>query len=120
MTTGNLHMAAFTKRHFDQPDDVMRYPGAVLAVVKHNGTVWWRMTLEPGWRYSESMGPAEGTDSCPGEHLFMFVLSGRLAVRMENGTEQEFGPGDVGSIPPNHDSWVVGDESVLAIGIDTA
>jgi hypothetical protein len=113
-------VVTLTRRRFDQPDDVLQYPRAAVHVIRSNGSLWWRMTLEPGWRYSESMGGSEGTDSCPAEHLFMFVLSGRLAVRMENGTEQEFGPGDVGSIPPNHDSWVVGDESVLAVGIDTA
>jgi hypothetical protein len=29
---------------------------------------------------------------------------------MDDGTEMEFGPGDVGIIDPGHDGWVVGDE----------
>jgi hypothetical protein len=84
-------MVAFTKRRFDQPDDVLRYPRATLDVLRMNGSIWWRMTLKPDWRYSESMRSVEGTDSCPGEHLFMLMLAGRLAVRMKAETEGEFG-----------------------------
>ena len=29
---------------------------------------------------------------------------------MDDGTEIEFGPGDVAIIDPGHDGWVVGDE----------
>ena len=36
-------------------------------------------------------------------------------VRMNDGSEAEFGPGDVGSIPPGHDAWVVGDEPFISI-----
>jgi quercetin dioxygenase-like cupin family protein len=66
------------------------------------------------------MGPVDGADLCQGEHLFMLVTSGRLAVQMEDGAQMEYGPGDVGSVPPGHESWVVGDETVVAIGFDPA
>jgi hypothetical protein len=36
---------------------------------------------------------------------------------MADGTEEEFGPGDVGVIPPGHDAWVVGDEPAVVIDI---
>jgi hypothetical protein len=36
---------------------------------------------------------------------------------MDDGTEEEFGPGDVSSVPPGHDAWVVGNEPVVAIDI---
>ena len=57
------------------------------------------------------MGPGAGTTSCPVHHVQVF-LSGRFAVRMDDGEEVEFGPLDVGDIPPGHDAWVVGDEPV--------
>jgi len=34
---------------------------------------------------------------------------------MADGTEIESGPGDVTSLPPGHDAWVVGEEPVAAI-----
>jgi len=36
---------------------------------------------------------------------------------MDDGDEQEFGPGDVVLIPPGHDAWVVGKDPVVAIDI---
>ncbi len=34
---------------------------------------------------------------------------------MDDGSEAEFGPGDVGSIPPGHDVWIVGNEPFICI-----
>jgi class 3 adenylate cyclase len=66
---------------------------------------------QPGWRWSTHMRTAAGTESCPVHHVQVF-LSGRFAVRMDDGEQVEFGPLDVGDIPPGHDAWVVGDEPV--------
>ena len=57
-----------------------------------------------------------GTDSCQTHHLGHLV-SGRLGVRMDDGTEMEFGPGDVYEIPPGHDGWVIGDEPAVGFEI---
>jgi hypothetical protein len=38
-----------------------------------------------------------------------------MAVRMDDGSQAEFGPGDVGVIPPGHDAWVVGNEPFVGI-----
>ena len=34
-----------------------------------------------------------------------------MKVVLDNGTEMEFGPGDVRNVPPGHNAWVVGDEN---------
>jgi quercetin dioxygenase-like cupin family protein len=34
---------------------------------------------------------------------------------MDDGTEEEFGRGDVLYVPPGHNAWVVGDERVVGI-----
>lgn len=34
---------------------------------------------------------------------------------MDDGTEEEFGPGDAAVIPPGLNGWVVGNEPVVAI-----
>jgi hypothetical protein len=47
------------------------------------------------------------------------VISGRIVVRMDDGSEAEFGPGDVGSIPPGQDAWFVG-ESFISIDFGDA
>jgi hypothetical protein len=43
------------------------------------------------------------------------VISGRIVVRMDDGSESEFGPGDMGSIPPGHDAWIIGNEPFISI-----
>ena len=34
---------------------------------------------------------------------------------MDDGSEEQFGPGDTAVIPSGHNAWVVGDEPVVAI-----
>ena len=71
-----------------------------------------RAVFEPGWRWSENVKPIVGTDSCQVPHVG-YVVSGRMVVRMDDGTEHEFGPGDAGTIPPGHDAWIEGDEACV-------
>jgi hypothetical protein len=39
---------------------------------------------------------------------------------MDDGTELEFGAGDLVAIPPGHDAWVVGDEPVVTLDFSGA
>ena len=38
-----------------------------------------------------------------------------MRVVMDDGTEEEVGPGDAAVVPPGHSAWVVGNEPVVAI-----
>jgi len=73
-----------------------------------------RFVFEPGWRWSNDVKPLANTDSCEAPH-FQYHLSGRLAIRMDDGTELVAGPGDITSLPSGHDAWVVGDEEVVVV-----
>ena len=42
-----------------------------------------------------------------------YCLSGRMKVRMDDGSETEIGPGQAAAIPPRHDAEVVGDEACV-------
>ena len=57
-----------------------------------------RLVFEPGWRWSKDVKPIAGTESCEAPH-FQYHVSGRLAIRMDDGTEFVAGPGDVTSLP---------------------
>jgi quercetin dioxygenase-like cupin family protein len=74
-----------------------------------------RVTLEPGWRWSEDVKPMAHTEMCQANHIIQ-VQSGRIRISYD-GTEVEFGPGDLGHIPPGHDGWVIGDEPVVYLDI---
>ncbi len=92
------------------------FPKGKVEVVTIGGVTFGRGTFLPGWKWSESVKPIANTDSCQAPHT-QYHVSGRLHVKMNDGTEMEFGPGDIGSVPPGHDAWVVGNEPVVVIDI---
>jgi hypothetical protein len=73
------------------------------------------VTLEPGWSWIEYAKPQEKTDSsCQVSHTSL-ILSGRIGTIMDDGTVVDSGPGDVGIVPPGHNTLVVGDEPCVMI-----
>jgi hypothetical protein len=38
-----------------------------------------------------------------------------MALRMDDGTEQEFGPGDAFHMPPDHDARIVGEQRCVLL-----
>jgi quercetin dioxygenase-like cupin family protein len=103
------------KGSFSKPIKIVDLSGkGTVEVVGVGDITVSRLTFQPGWRWSEHAKPIVGGDSCQTHH-HGFVTSGRLVVRMNDGSQEEFGPGDVWIIPPGHDAWVVGDESVVAL-----
>lgn len=99
---------------FEDPDEVREFPNGRAEILKFGGGEVGRYTFEPGWRWSNDIKPIAETDSCEVPHM-NYHLSGRLAVRMNDGTELIAGPGDITSLPAGHDGWVVGDEPVVLI-----
>jgi len=73
-----------------------------------------RGVFEPGWRWSTDIAPIAGTSSCQTHHLG-YVISGRMQVRMDDGSETTVGPGDVFDLPAGHDAWVLGDEPCVMV-----
>jgi len=106
-------------RDFDSPDETRTPDKTQVDVVRMGTTTAARMTFEPGWRWSECVKPVAGTESCQARHVGV-VHSGRLAIRHEDGTEVEVGPGEAYVIEPGHDAWVVGDTPVVAFEFDTS
>lgn len=62
--------------------------------------------FEPGWSWEKSIKPIAKTDSCQLPHIH-YVISGRLKVKLDDGTEEEIDHGDIAYVPPGHNSWVV-------------
>ncbi|MEM2970203.1 MAG: cupin domain-containing protein [Candidatus Bathyarchaeia archaeon] len=102
-------------KSFDQPDETRRpFEKGKIEVVTVSGLTFYRETLEPGWQWSKHVKPVVGGESCQKFHVKIF-LKGRQHIRMDDGTEMEFGPGDVAIMQPGHDAWVVGDEPNVLI-----
>jgi quercetin dioxygenase-like cupin family protein len=103
-----------TIQRFDSPGETREFEHGRFELVEIGGLTIGRATYEPGWRWSEHVGPTAGTDSCEVEHVGL-VVSGRAAVRMDDGSEFTLEPGDLFHVPPGHDSWVVGDEPYVSL-----
>ena len=112
-------MAGITQGSFDQPDETRTPDKAKVAVIRLGPQVVARITFQPGWRWSESIRPIVGTDSCQVRHIGT-ITSGRLHAVHEDGSEVELGPGAAYVIEPGHDAWVVGDEPVVGYEFESA
>ena len=101
-------------KSLNSPDEKRSFPKGRNDIVNVGGVTVGRLTLEPGWRWSEHVKPQAGTSSCQVAHL-VYVAAGRLASRMDSGEEFELGPGEVGYVPPGHDGWVAGKDTCVVI-----
>jgi len=102
--------------NFDDPAEVRTFERGKFELYRVGPTTVGRATYEPGWKWSEHVGPLTGETSCQVEHVG-FVLSGRDVAKMDDGREVVMGAGDFFYIPPGHDSWVVGDKPYVSLHI---
>lgn len=109
-------MAQMQGKNLAQPDEVRTFEKGRLELVTLGGVTFGRAILQPGWRWSEHVKPLAKTKSCEAPHL-QYHVSGRLHVVMDDGSEAEFGPGEVSLLPPGHDAWVAGDEPVVLVDV---
>lgn len=105
-------MAGVSKKSFNSPDESRKPDKTRVDVVQLDHATAARLTLEPGWRWSECVKPVAGTDSCQARHIGA-VEAGTLHVVHDDGTETDLAPGDAYVIEPGHDAWVVGDEAFV-------
>jgi uncharacterized cupin superfamily protein len=92
-------VASVESRNLDQPDESRTPDKTEVNVVSVGGNEVGRFTFQPGWRWSECVKPVAGTESCQARHVGV-VHSGRIAVKHEDGTEVEIGPGEAYVIKP--------------------
>lgn len=95
-------------------DEVREFPSGRAEILKVGDAKIGRLVFEPGWRWSHDVKAIAGTDSCTVPH-FQYHLAGRLAIKMDDGTEFVAEAGDVTSLPSGHDAWVLGDEPVVVV-----
>jgi hypothetical protein len=107
-------MAVAERKDFNASDETRTFEKGKVDLINIGGGVVGRLTLEPGWRWSLHVKPVAKTEWCEAPH-FQYHLTGRLGIKMQDGTELEAGPGEVTALPQGHDAWVVGNEPVVLI-----
>jgi hypothetical protein len=109
-------MAAMEKKNFNEPDETKNVGRMKVDQITIGSLGFTRNTAAPGWKWSIDIKPAAQTASCQISHIF-YLISGKLHVRLDDGTEMDFSAGDMGEIPPGHDGWTVGVEPAAWIEI---
>jgi hypothetical protein len=69
-------MDSMETKNMDRPDELRTPEKTALSVVHLGGASVARLTVQPGWRWSECIKPIVGGDSCQAAHLG-YVVSGR-------------------------------------------
>ena len=111
-------MANLISRSFDAADERRTPPKAQVDVPTMGSVNAARLTLQPGWRWSECIKPIVGTDSCQVRHVGTAV-SGTLHLTHADGSELDVVAGDGYVIEPGHDAWVVGDEAFVSFEFES-
>jgi quercetin dioxygenase-like cupin family protein len=102
-------------RRFESPDETRTFELGRFEVVRIGGMTIGRATYQPGWRWSQHVGPSEGLTHCHVEHTGL-VLTGVATASFDDGTVTELHAGHLFYIPPlPHDSWVIGDEQYVSL-----
>lgn len=110
----NKEIAVILKS-FDTPDEIRVMPKGRFEIVHLGGMTIGRAIYEPGWKWSERVGPNIGATRCPVEHVGL-VISGTATVAFDDGRVTELNAGDLFYVPPvPHDSWVVGDAPYVSL-----
>ena len=99
---------------FDQPDETRAFPNGRTDIVHEGASTIARLTLEPGWRWSNDVKPIAGGDSCQHRHVG-YAASGSIRIIMEGGAEFVIEPGQTYVIEPGHDAELIGDETFVGI-----
>jgi hypothetical protein len=102
-------------KRFEAPDEVREMPLGRFEVVRIGGLTVGRATYQPGWRWSQHVGPGVGAERCAVEHVGL-VISGVATAAFADGRVILLRSGDLFYIPPEpHDSWVVGDQPYVSL-----
>ena len=92
------------KLDFASSDDIRKPDKTVVETVTVGATSVARLTVQPGWVWSECVAPHLGV-----------VQSGQLKVMHEDGSEEMLNPGDVYECRPGHQAEAVGDVPCVMI-----
>ena len=114
VTVTTFHVKSHTK-----PDELRTPSKTRVEVVHLEGFTIGRFNFDPGWRWSECIKPVVKTDHCQVSHVG-YAVSGRITVRLTDGTERTISAGESYTIPPGHDAWVEGGQPFVGIEVMSA
>ena len=88
-------------KRFENPDDVTHFEKGKFETVTLGGMTIGRATYQPGWKWSEDVGPGIGEKFCTVEHVGM-VVSGCATAAFQMTGLRKCGPGTCFTYPQSH------------------
>src|SRR5690348_16290766 len=85
-------MASIESKSMDTPDETRTPDKTIVSVVQLGSATVARLSVEPGWRWSECIKPVVGGECCQAAHLG-YVVSGSLHIASKDGSELDLGSG---------------------------
>lgn len=108
-------MIALSAKRFTAPDETRSFLAhGHMDLLRFGDRAIGRGVFEPGWRWSDDIGPLVGTKSCQGSHQ-LYVVSGSMRVTSDTGESIDIGAGDVAVVLPGHDAVVTSDEPCVLL-----
>lgn len=101
-------------RRLEAPGEVREFPFGRVEIYEIGDAVVGRQIFQPGWRWSEHVGPIAGTRLCEYHHMG-YSFQGTVRITLDDGSSYDIQSGEAYEIPPGHDAVVVGDEAWVAI-----
>ena len=107
-------MASIEVKNFaNDADEVSTPNNARVETVNIGGQKVMKLTIQPGWKWSDDIKPLVGTDSCKAKHLGV-IVEGSITCQHDYGTQVTYSAGDAYAIDPGHDAWIEGDTPAVA------
>ena len=87
-------MATIEVKNFEKDADEVSTPNnARVETVNISGQRVMKLTIQPGWKWSDDIKPLVGTDSCKAKHLGV-IVEGSITCRHDDGTQVTYSAGD--------------------------
>ena len=107
-------MPSLEAKNFSKDADEVSTPNnARVETVNVLGQRVMKLTVQPGWKWSNDIKPVVGTESCQAKHVGV-IVEGTITCQHNDGSEITYSAGDAYAIEPGHDAWVVGDSKAVA------
>jgi hypothetical protein len=77
----------YEQQDFASPTETREFPNGRLDLLHIGGADIGRLTLQPGWRWSNDVKPVAGTELCEAPH-FQYHVSGTLRIQTADGDDR--------------------------------
>jgi hypothetical protein len=100
-----MKVATIQTKSFNTPDEVRTLPKTKVEVITFGDLSLMKVTLEPGWRWSEHVKPTAKTSSCEVSHFNYAFLDFASQLRISTAASFYFNASSENSSPSHFHLW---------------